>query len=342
MDTNLWNRFKDREFTHKPDTAPLEATFRASSMRSSLPTSPNSRVARTGYETAGIFSKMAFAVSYKEDEAFKNRITRLIRDNGGMILNDGFTELFEPASVETPKKGDTINGVSTINSLSLDSDAEEIGFTCLIADTHSRREKYMQALALNIPCLSGRWVEDCVAKGHILDWDIYLLPAGESMYLNGATRSRIMTPTSPMEARLSDTIASRPRLLDGKSVLIVMGRGKAEEKRKAYVFLTLALGASRVDRVPDLETAKALLDSRAEASSPSGWDYIYVDDADQTAAKSMLASSKSQPVNFVSGRKRRRSTVTTSRPDLTTLLGPKVVGSEFVCQSLILGRLYEE
>ncbi|OKP00938.1 DNA repair protein crb2 [Penicillium subrubescens] len=342
MDTNLWNRFKDREFTHKPDTAPLETTFRASSMRSSLPTSPNSRAARTGYDTAGIFSKMAFAVSYKENEASKNRITRLIRDNGGMLLNDGFTELFEPASVETPKKGDTIDGVSTVNSLSLDSDAAEIGFTCLIADTHSRREKYMQALALNIPCLSGRWVEDCVAKGRILDWDIYLLPAGESLYLNGATRSRIMAPTSPMESRLSDTIDSRPRLLDGKSVLIVMGRGKAEEKRKAYVFLTLALGASRVERVPDLETAKALLDSRVEASSASGWDYIYVDDADQTAAKSMLASSKSQPVNFVNGRKRRRSTVTMSRPDLTTLLGPQIVGSEFVCQSLILGRLYEE
>lgn len=342
MDTNLWNRFKDREFTHKPDTAPLETTFRASSMRSSLPTSPNSRVVRTGYDTAGIFSKMAFAVSYKEDEASKNRITRLIRDNGGVLLNNGFTELFETVSVETPKKDDTINGVSTINSLSLDSDAAEIGFTCLIADTHSRREKYMQALALNIPCLSGRWVEDCVAKGRILDWDIYLLPAGESMYLNGATRSRIMTHTSPMETRLSDTVASRPRLLDGKSVLIVMGRGKAEEKRKAYVFLTLALGASRVDRVPDLETAKSLLDSRAQTSSPSGWDFIYVDDADQTAAKSMLASSQPQTVNFVNGRKRRRSTVTMSGSNLTALVGPQVVGSEFVCQSLILGRLFEE
>ncbi|KAF3395897.1 DNA repair protein crb2 [Penicillium rolfsii] len=341
MDTNLWNRFQDRDFTHKPETAPMETTFRASSMRSSLPTSPNFRVPRASYDTAGIFSKMAFAVSYKEDEASKNRITRLIRDNGGMLLNDGFTELFETASVET-SKGDATNGVSTFNSLSLDLHAADIGFTCLIADTHSRREKYMQALALNIPCLSGRWIEDCVAKGRILDWDIYLLPAGESTYLNGATRSRIMTPTPPTEARLSETIASRPRLLAGKSVLIVMGRGKAEEKRKAYVFLTLALGASRVDRVPDLETARALLGSRAEASSPPSWDYIYVDDADQTAAKSMLASTQPQTVKFVNGRKRRRSTVTMSRPNLTSLLGPHVVGSEFVCQSLILGRLVEE
>lgn len=343
MDTILWNRFKDRDFTHKQETAPLETTFRASSMRSSLPTSPNSRVARSVYDPAGIFAKMAFAVSYKDDEASKNRITALIRDNSGLLLNDGFTELFEPASVETPKKGGGSNGVSKVSGLSLNTDAADIGFTCLIADTHSRREKYMQALALNIPCLSGRWVEDCIAKGRILDWEIYLLPAGESKYLNGATRSRIMTPTSPMEARLSETIASRPRLLDGKSVLIVMGRGKAEEKRKAYVFLTLALGASCVERVPDLETAKAALDSQSEASpSPSSWDFIYVDDADQNAAKSMLASAKPQATPFVNGRKRRRSTVTMARPNLRALLGPQVVGSEFVCQSLILGRLFEE
>lgn len=343
MDNILWNRFKDREFTQRAETTPQESTFRASFMRSSLPTSPNSRVARSIYEPSGIFTNMAFAVSYKEDEVSKNRITRLIRDNGGVLLNDGFTELFETASDETPKKGGSSNGVSTINGLSLDSDASEIGFTCLIADTHSRREKYMQALALNIPCLSGRWVEDCVAKGRVLDWDIYLLPAGESKYLNGATRSRIMTPVSPMEARLSDTISSRPRLLDGKSVLIVMGRGKAEEKRKAYVFLTLALGASRVERVPDLETAKTLLDSQSGASpSPSGWDFIYVDDADQTVAKSMLASSQAQSSAPINPRKRRRSTVTMSRPNLATLLGPQVVGSEFVCQSLILGRLFEE
>ncbi|KAJ5381535.1 uncharacterized protein N7496_003963 [Penicillium cataractarum] len=343
MDNILWNRFKDREFTQNTETAPQESTFRVLSMRSSLPASPNSRVARSIYEPSGIFTNMAFAVSYKEDEVSKNRITRLIRDNGGVLLNDGFTELFETASDETPKKGGSSNGVSTINGLSLDSDASEIGFTCLIADTHSRREKYMQALALNIPCLSGRWVEDCVAKGRVLDWDIYLLPAGESKYLNGATRSRIMTPISPMEARLSDTISSRPSLLDGKSVLIVMGRGKAEEKRKAYVFLTLALGASRVERVPDLETAKTLLDSQAGASpSPSNWDFIYVDDADQTAAKSMLASSQAQSSAPVNPRKRRRSTVTMSRPNLATLIGPQVVGSEFVCQSLILGRLFEE
>jgi hypothetical protein len=341
MDTMMWNRFKGREFAHN---LPQEATFRAS-MRSSLPTSPNSRVARSVYDPSGIFAKMAFAVSYKEDEVSKNRITRLIRDNGGALLNDGFTELFEPASDETPKKGGASNGSSPISGLCLNPDAAEIGFTCLIADTHSRREKYMQALALNIPCLSGRWVEDCVAKGRILDWEIYLLPAGESKYLNGATRSRIMTPISPMEARLSDTIASRPRLLEGKSVLIVMGRGKAEEKRKAYVFLTLALGASRVERIPDLETAKALLDSRSEASpSTNCWDYVYVDDVDQTAAKSMLASRDSamQTVQMVNGRKRRRSTVTMARPSLTTVLGPQVVGSDFVCQSLILGRLFEE
>ncbi|KAJ5176779.1 uncharacterized protein N7482_002656 [Penicillium canariense] len=347
MDTILWNRFKDRAYTYKPETAAPANTSRAPSVRPSLPASPNTRVARSIHDLTGIFANMAFAVSYKDDEDSKNRVTRLIRENGGSLLHDGFTELFETASinlVETPKKGGASDGNSSVNGLSLTGLAEDIGFTCLIADTHSRREKYMQALALNVPCLSGRWVEDCVAKGRVLDWDIYLLPAGESKYLNGATRSRIMSHISPMDARLFDTIATRPKLLDGKSVLIVMGRGKAEEKRKAYVFLTFALGASRVERVPDLETAKALLDSQSEASLPSSWDFIYVDDADQAAAKSMLAPCPptTQTIHLVHGRKRRRSTVTMSRPSLASLLSPQVVGNEFVCQSLILGRLFEE
>ena len=165
------------------------------------------------------------------------------------------------------------------------------------------------------------------------------------MYLNGATKSRVMAPTSPSEAKLSQTISSRPKLLDGKSVLIVTGRGKAEEKRKAYIFLTFALGAARVERIPDLETARALIESQTEACVPCSWDLIYVDDSDQASAKSMLTPRpKSQRVQSFSGsqgRKRKKSTVVPmSGGDLPTLA--RVVGNEFVCQSLILGRLFEE
>ncbi|KAK9859077.1 hypothetical protein MYU51_016061 [Penicillium brevicompactum] len=339
LDTILWNQLKDRAFTYRPAPAPQEPAVHTPSVKSA-PASPSARLSRSINLGSGIFAGMAFAVSYKEDETSKNRITKLIMENGGTVLYDGFTELFEASSIvpiDTPTKS-LDKDASKSKGLQLTSLAEDVGFACLIADTHSRRAKYMQALALNLPCLSGRWVEDCISKSRVLDWDIYLLPAGDSMYLNGATKSRLMLPTPPTTSRLPETISARPKLLAGHSVLLVMGRGKAEEKRKAYIFLTYALGASRVERVPDLPTARALMDSQAEAGLPS-WDWIYVDDADQAAARSML-TPKTQRIHLFHGKKRRKS-ISSSTPVSDTSCSTRVVGNEFVCQSLILGRLFE-
>jgi hypothetical protein len=350
LDTILWNQLKDRSFTHRP--APVrqekqESTVHTPSEKSSAPASPSARLSRSIHQGYGIFAGMAFAVSYKEDETSKNRITRLIMENGGTVLHEGFTELFESSSIvpiDTPTKATAKDAHVDNKGLRLTALAEDVGFACLIADTHSRREKYMQALALNLPCLSGRWVDDCIAQGRVLDWDIYLLPAGDSTYLNGATKSRVMVPTSPSTARLPETISARTKLLAGHSVLLVMGRGKAEEKRKAYIFLTYALGASRVERVPDLGTAKALIDSQSDAGLPTSWDWIYVDDADQKAAKSALTPKpKMQRLHLFHGKKRKKSIASsTPTPPNEFKCSAKVVGNEFVCQSLILGRLYEE
>ncbi|KAJ5518913.1 hypothetical protein N7453_001335 [Penicillium expansum] len=311
LDTILWNQLKDRMFTYRPAPVPQESMVHTPSERSSAPVSPSSRLSRSIHQGSGIFAGMVFAVSYKENEASKNRVTRLIIENGGTVLHDGFTELFEPSSivpVDTPTKGGAKDADLSNKGLRLTALADDVGFACLIADTHSRREKYMQALALNLPCLAGRWVEDCVSQGRVLDWDIYLLPAGDSMYLNGATKSRVMAPNPPSTARLANTISARTKLLAGQSVLLVMGRGKVEEKRKAYIFLTYALGASRVERVPDLGTARALIDSQSDAGLSTEWDWIYVDDADQAAAKSMLTPKpKTQRIHLFHGKKRRKS-----------------------------------
>ncbi|KAJ5241105.1 uncharacterized protein N7469_002696 [Penicillium citrinum] len=346
LDTILWNQLKDRPFTYHPtktppQKAPSQEARPQTPAKSSIPPSPSSRFSRNTHGV-GIFSNMAFAVSYKEDDVSKKRVTSLIQDNGGTILRTGFSELFDSSSVlpiSSPAKGQQTEK-RIIPGLQLTQSAQNIGFTCLIADMHSRREKYMQALALGFPCLSGRWVEDCITQGRLLDWDIYLLPAGDSMYLNGATKSRMMVPTPPSKARLAQTISGRPKLLAGNSVLIVTGRGKVEEKRKAYIFLTYALGASRVERVPDLETAKTLLGSQADADLPFTWDFVYVEDSDRDAAKAMLAH-RLQGFSSMHGRKRKKSTAFNAE-DSDANSTTRVIGNEFVCQSLILGRLFEE
>ncbi|GKZ19631.1 hypothetical protein AbraIFM66951_003745 [Aspergillus brasiliensis] len=348
LDTILWNQLKDRAFSYDSGPSVSESGPQTPSDIHSTPMTPGARLSRSFRFSTGLFGGMVFAVSYGDNNEAKSRITRMILENDGRILEDGFNELFElPASapVATPTKSPAPVPSTPNGHLRLTSGAADVGFACLIADKHSRRSKYMQALALNLPCLSDRWIEDCVARRQIVDWELYLLPAGESTYLNGATKSRFLAPYPATEARLSETIAGRPNLLNGQSVLLVTGRsGRAdEEKRKAYLFLTYALGASRIERVPDLKSARAILSAtQADGADGTSWNWIYVDDDDRaSSAKALTLGSSSLTAG---SRKRKRSKLIESidSNELGVSSNVKIVGNEFVCQSLILGRLFDQ
>ncbi|KAL4915609.1 hypothetical protein BDW62DRAFT_212603 [Aspergillus aurantiobrunneus] len=346
LDTILWNQLKNRPFTYNSGSGSSESRPRTPSDRHLTPTSPSTRLSRSFRLSDGLFSGMVFAVSYGDKSEAKNRITKMVLENDGRILEDGFNELFElslNAPLATPTKSLSQQSTNTNVNLRLKSGAEEVGFACLIADKHSRRPKYMQALALNLPCLSDRWIEDCVAKGRVLDWELYLLPAGESSYLNGATKSRILTPYSATKARLFETVAARPNLLNGQSVLLVTGRnGKTdEERRRAYIFLTYALGASKIERVPDIQSARAVLNQSQNGEESSTWDWVYIDDDDKVTKTLAVGSSRSAQLP---SKKRRKSRLTESinGDDLDLNSDVRIVGNEFVCQSLILGRLIDQ
>jgi hypothetical protein len=285
-----------------------------------------------------------FAVSYLEQADRKSRVSKLILNNGGRILADGFEELFDlPTDVPTASSA---KSPTSMEPFRLVSGAENIGFACLIADKHSRRAKYMQALALNIPCISGRWVEDCVRENMILNWEMYLLPAGESTYLHGAIKSRILSPNPASTAKFSESVASRPKLLDGQSLLIVMGRGKVEEKRKAFVFLAYAMGASRVGRVLDLTAANSVLTEKTQEGS-NGWDWLHVDDNEEYAAKELIfgptATDARKGVSVGKRKRKRLGDEHNNGSDIRTgRRKPRIVGNEFMCQILILGKVVEQ
>lgn len=299
---------------------------------------------------AGMFEGMAFAISYASNESEKFDVTGLIRRNGGLILEQGFDELFIQPQLDdqlTPTKrpGKTAAVVQSnleSGSLKLKPEYEKLGFIALIADKHSRRAKYMQALALDLPTLSGRWIIDSfdASRNAALPssprpWTRYLLPAGESSYLGGAIRSRTLQYYNPASAKLPATVASRALLLGGAGVLLVAPKkGKGTwERRKAYAFLTLALGAGSVRRVADLAEAKKLLASDVERQK---WAWVYVDDDAGEAAKVLFGAKGSGGGN----RKRKRN----DGPQMCVegMQGRvRVVGDEFVVQSLILGALVD-
>jgi len=299
---------------------------------------------------AGMFEGMAFAISYASNESEKFDVTRLIRRNGGLILEQGFDELFIQPQLDdqtTPTKrsgkhGNSVQSNVESGSLRLNPEYEKLGFIALIADKHSRRAKYMQALALDLPTLSGRWIIDSfdASRNAALPssprpWTRYLLSAGESSYLGGAIRSRTIQYYNPASAKLPVTVDSRARLLDGAGVLLVAPKkGKGNwERRKAYAFLTLALGAGSVRRVADLAEAKKLLASDAEKQK---WAWVYVDDDAGEAAKVLFGAKAPNG----GSRKRKRN----DGPQMCVegMQGRvRVVGDEFVVQSLILGALVD-
>ncbi|KAE9982688.1 hypothetical protein EG328_010681 [Venturia inaequalis] len=282
----------------------------------------------------GMFANMAFAVTFSESHNKEKESTlNCVQNNGARIIEVGFDQLFDldPSGAPTPKKASPRKldqATSTQpDSLNLLRDAKNLGFTALIADRYCRRAKYVQALALSIPCLHYRWVSDSIAAGEVLPFQKYLLPAGESAFLSGAVRSRSLVPYNPCseDAKLKNILSRRDLLLGGKSVLVVKGKGKDEEKRKIYLFLTYALGAAEVGRVKDLTEAKAELESRP-------WDWVYVDGEPEEAKKVLFGKEK--------GKKRKSESSVVGA--LVGGKAVKVVGDEFVIQSLILGALMEE
>jgi DNA repair protein Crb2 Tudor domain/BRCT domain, a BRCA1 C-terminus domain len=306
LDSNMWNQMKDRSYEfEQPEEASLSLSgYATPAERPSTPSTPSSRSRRKlevqviveGPTSTGFFASMTFAISY-EDVNRKNAILDLIQDNGGRLLRENFMQLLEPDSIDL--KPQYANG----------------GFTVLIADKHSRKEKYMQALALGLPCLSGKWIEACVEAKALVDWQPYLLAAGESEELEGATKSRIIAHVDPAETGLADLLESRSSLLKGTKVIVVMGRGKSEAKRKPYLFLIQALGAERIEKVQDLKAAKEMV----TGSEP--FDWVFVEDGNVDVAKAELMGK--------SGRKKGAGG------------SCKVAGNELIVQSLIMGKLVD-
>ena len=354
-----WNQLKGRAYKH------VDAVVPAASLHTpfNLITAPATPSSRTRRKTIGdklppsrtislaseaqssIFNKMAFAITYPGDkDSYRNRVSRLILSNGGSILSEGFDELFE-STVNTPTTSlESPSSRSPANAspkLILTSGAKKLGFTALIADAHCRKAKYMQALALNIPCLSGRWIVDCIAQERLLPWEPYLLPAGESTFLHGAVRSRTFTVSQagandPTSAKLSNMIEQRAKLANNKHIILVAGSGKqAEEKRRLYLFLMCALGAGEIEIVKDTQAAKVLL------KQPRTWDWVYVDDAKVGKAADRLGLTGGGAHTNARKRKRGVGDLQQGTPDELDDARAKVINDEFVVQSLILGALVE-
>ncbi|KAK4239119.1 hypothetical protein C8A03DRAFT_14458 [Achaetomium macrosporum] len=283
-----------------------------------------------------LFENMAFAISFQSRKPgetneqytartdFSISVQKRIKQAGGRILGNGFDELFEVSPIGTLSSS-PVSSAGTEGEINLTPEGRSTGFTALIADGHSRKVKYMQALALGIPCIAARWVTTCLDRNELVDWSPYLLCAGQSAFLGNAIRSRSLAPYDASMARLADVISQREKLLEGSRILAVMKKS-SEGKKMAYVFLARVLGAS-LTRVRSVEEAKAEMKAAEESGRP--FDWVYVDGKPDEEA--LFASGPT------GGKKRKRASMA-GRP----VKRVRTLNDELVIQSLILGRLIEE
>ena len=368
LTTQLWNRIRDRGFTFSPLSSPKKSashmgtpvptetmttpsfTRRGTALPSFLknPTNRASSVASSGPLSSNMFSNMAFVLTSTAEDMDKEAISKTIKVNGGRVLEVGFHELFEQGSVGTALSSQGRSRAELANgNLILKEEAKQLGFVALITDSHSRSTKYLQALALNVPCLHLRWIEDSLRASCALHFGKYLLPSGVSTYLDphGVVRSRTMKTYDPTDENVSfeQTIFQRDLLLQNQAVLLVTGKAKKDiERRQPFVFLTHALGSANVGRCADLPAAAQMLQN-------GHWDWVYVDNGQQGVAEAaaslfgIKAPAKGAKA-AKKGKKRKRdsddqeSLVSKGHLDGRDI---RVTCAEFVIQSLILGALVE-
>ena len=335
----LWTAYKNRQYTHVPGKSPFVTGLQTPSDRPSTPSTPSSRTRRTkssglnrsrtmaSVSREGIFENMVFAVTNIDRTEDNKRVKDTILSSGGVVLENGFEELFN-----IPTLNRTTSPVENTNeSFQITAAAQDVGFTCLIADRHCRRAKFIQALALGIPCLATRWVYDCINKQQVLPWGPYLLPSGESSFLGGAVRSRNLHPFLADTAALSHMVNNRPRLLNGASVLLIMEKGQ-EGLMKQHTLIAHALGAKKVCRAVSEEEAMKVVADAQTVDEP--WDWVFSYDKEKEIEKRLIGGSSS-------GRKRKRGRESEAS-DVVRKSRTRVMGNEFVIQSLILGMLVDE
>lgn len=343
----MWASFKDRLYTHVPNRSQSLTGLQTPSERPSTPSTPSSRTRRaktsvlaqsrsmtsaSNFGNVGIFRNMAFSITNVDRSEDSERIKTHISANGGTILEKGFDELFHipPLTRMTAPKE-----ARDETLFELTPAAKNLGFTCLIADRYCRRAKFVQALALGIPCLATRWITDCVAKQQLLPWETYLLPSGESSYLGGAVRSRILQPFPSETATLAGITRNRTKMLENTSVLLIMEKGQ-EDTMRQHPLITHALGASKIARAINEDAAAKAVSDASALGEP--WDWVFSYDKEKAVEERLFGTNQTRKkrkrgsegeVLDVAGRREKRGRT-------------RVVGNEFVIQSLILGMLIEE
>lgn len=159
----------------------------------------------------------------------KSGLAQVIEANGGTLVDD------EPKEV--------LGGL-TQGSLSGDF-LDDYSFGALVAGTHSRSAKYLQALALGWPIVLEAFIRDSIKHNLLGHWSSYLLPAGHSSHLNAIKSLDCYAFRANYDrgTKLSGQLGNNAHLLAGRTAVMVSNSSVTTET-SAFVFR--AFGARTV------------------------------------------------------------------------------------------------
>jgi hypothetical protein len=89
----------------------------------------------------------------RDREREKDKITRIIRTNGGTVLDD-WSDIFSLAGEYSPNKKRWVITSDNIGT-ELKDDIHQV---FLVSDAANAKPRFLTALALGIPCLSVEWL----------------------------------------------------------------------------------------------------------------------------------------------------------------------------------------
>ncbi|KAF8710230.1 hypothetical protein RHS03_02499, partial [Rhizoctonia solani] len=258
-------------------------------------------VSKTGSELTGYAFVLTIkaedvGVGEKELEGWKVKLRTKIEGHGGTVV-DEWDELF------------SIRGRADANGWYAEEMAlhyvggsswPDVRKVFLLSGRMGTTPKYLMALALGVPCLSYKWVDEFL-QDDTSQWMDALLPRGMSEFyqteISQVVDPQLQSTTNMVETLLTSSVTRKP--FKGSSVLCIFKRAKkiqpeGIDKGKFYSRVACVMGASTVHLVPDND-----LNSLVLPQPILEYDYVVCENATtlQTVKSTIGAAGRSTEWN---------------------------------------------
>ncbi|ODV95169.1 hypothetical protein PACTADRAFT_2876 [Pachysolen tannophilus NRRL Y-2460] len=286
----------------------------------------------------------------------KSELTRLIQENGGLVLNNGFEEIL-------------IKLREPFLSFKLKHPYDKAGykFAAVISNNYCRSEKYLQGLSLGWPILSESFIHDCIKvkdKRYLFEkWTSYLLPSGYSKKINIVKSYDIFNfklKLNNFKLPLINQLDNNSNILKNHRILILNNDNMV--KPKIVEFLFFALGAKSIDFCNDykkiLEKAREYLEMRQRDNNGSDEDEFFLVYNTKPLEMYNQLSNAYKSLNFISRTSRAKIPSSNNQRKMHNLINNgelvpanhpydlsglvlKIVGWEWIVQCVISAYCWE-